>query len=157
MPLALFHKTFTWTHFTHDTTGWSSDYFLMLNDETDSPGTFWYCGSSCTRHTVTVSSSETQIVYVTAHTWDKRSMGSSCNHLWRNTGKYHMIKAPHDHFFRVFNEGDYQLEPFVLEQGKPIDIDVEFDWSNPEVSADWSVTIWAAGGTVSVKYKDDAY
>ena len=67
-----------------------------------------------------------------------------------------MIKAPHDRFHRVFNEGDYQLEPFVLKQGEPIDIDVEFDWSNPEVSADWSVTIWAEGGTVSVKYKDDA-
>jgi len=32
MPLSLFYTTFTYTHFTHDTTGWSSDYFLMLND-----------------------------------------------------------------------------------------------------------------------------
>ena len=154
MPLSLFYSTFTWTHFTHDTTGWSSDYFLMLDDQTNSPGTFYYCGSECTKHTVTVESDTTQTVYVTAHTWDKRSMGSTCNALWYNTGKYHSIKAPHDPYYRVFNEGDHQLEPFVLTAGTPVDIDLEFDWSNSEVSADWSVTIWAEGGNVSVVHSN---
>ena len=74
MPLALYFSTFTWTHFTHDTTGWSSDYFLMLNDQTDSPGDFEMCGSTCTKHTLTVESDTEQPVYVTVHTWDKRSM-----------------------------------------------------------------------------------
>ena len=117
MPLDLFYTTFTYTHFTHDTTGWSSDYFLMLNDTTTPNGEFYYCGAECTRHTVTISSDIEQTVYVTAHTWDKRSMGSTCNSLWYNTGKYHMMKAPHDHYYRVFSEGDYQLEPFTLTAG----------------------------------------
>lgn len=156
MPLSLFYSTFTYTHFTHDTSGWASDYFLMLDDQTNPNGEFYYCGAECTRHTVTIESDTEQVVYVTAHTWDKRSMGSTCNHLWYNTGKYHMIKAPHDPYYRVFSEGDHQLEPFTLAANTPVDIDVEFDWSNPAVSADWSVTIWAESGTVSVKYKDDA-
>ena len=81
MPLDLFYTTFTDTHFIHDTTGWSSDYFLMLNDTTEPNGSFHYCGEECTRHTVTLMSDTTQTVYLTAHTWDKRSMGDTCNSL----------------------------------------------------------------------------
>ena len=36
----------------YDTTNWHSDYFLMLNDTTDSPGSWSWCGATCTRHLV---------------------------------------------------------------------------------------------------------
>ena len=79
-------------------------------------------------------------------------MGSSCNDLWYGTGKYHSIKAPHDPYYRVFNEEGYQLDPFVLEANTPLDIDVEFDWTNSDLSADWSFTIWAESGEVTVRH-----
>ena len=159
MPLSLYFTTFTWTHFTHDVTDWHSSYFLMLDDQTqaDHPGDFYYCGATCTKHTLTLSSDVEQSVWVTAHTWDRRSMGNTCNALWWDTGKYHSIKAPHDYYYRVFNEGDHQLAPFVLSPNNPIDIVVEFDFSNPQVSADWSVVMWAPDGPVSVTYKDNEY
>ena len=84
-------------------------------------------------------------------------MGNTCNALWWDTGKYHSIKAPHDYYYRVFNEGDHQLAPFVLSPNNPIDIVVEFDFSNPQVSADWSVVMWAPDGPVSVTYKNNEY
>ena len=57
MPLSLYFSTFTWTHFTHDVTDWHSSYFLMLDDQTqaDHPGDFYYCGETCTKHTLTLS------------------------------------------------------------------------------------------------------
>lgn len=61
------------TLISYDTTDWHNDYFLMLNDETDSPGSWSWCGATCTRHLVDVTSEVAQTVYVTAYTWEKRS------------------------------------------------------------------------------------
>ena len=57
MPLDLFFTTFSYTHFTHDVQDWHSAYFLMLDDNTHdtNPGDFYYCGSVCTKHVVTIS------------------------------------------------------------------------------------------------------
>ena len=84
-------------------------------------------------------------------------MGNTCRSNWYGTGRYHSVKAPHDYYFRVFYEGDYQLDPFTLKPGEDVDIVVEFDFSNPQVSNDWSVTLWAPDGPVSVRYKDNRY
>ena len=40
-----------------DTTDWYYDKFLMLDDNTDSPGGWSWCGSTCTRHILSISSS----------------------------------------------------------------------------------------------------
>lgn len=75
MPLNNFKSTFDYTHVTEDVGDWHEDHFLMLNDQyhDSDPGTQdWICGSSCTTHTLVVSSDVTQDVFVTAHTWDKR-------------------------------------------------------------------------------------
>lgn len=40
-----------------DTTGWYNDNFLMLDDDTDSPGSWSWCGPTCTRHTISITSS----------------------------------------------------------------------------------------------------
>ena len=87
MPLSAYFNTFTYTHFTKDVTDWSSDHFLMLGDDThnENPGSFYYCGDDCTKHTLIISTTVTQTVYLTAHTWDERSMGDSCRDLWYNT------------------------------------------------------------------------
>jgi len=58
MPMQLYYDTFGWTHVTHDVQDWYSDYFLMLDDNThsDNPGDNYYCGSTCTKHTLTLTS-----------------------------------------------------------------------------------------------------
>ena len=40
-----------------DTENWFNDYFLMLDDKTDNPGSWSWCGETCTRHKVEVTSS----------------------------------------------------------------------------------------------------
>lgn len=86
MPLANYHSTFANTHFTKNITNWYNDYYLMINDQKHdtNPGRRSWCGSQCTRHELYISSDVTQTVYVTAHTWDERSMGDTCRDLWFN-------------------------------------------------------------------------
>ena len=41
-----------------------------------------------------------------------------------------------------------------MQANTPVNIDVEFNWTNEEASADWSLTIWAENGTVSVRHSN---
>ena len=60
MDLDTYMTTFDVTHFTRDTSeaGWSEDHFLMLDDNTqrENPGSFFYCGSECTKHKLKIRS-----------------------------------------------------------------------------------------------------
>ena len=58
MTIEDFKKRFAWTAVNYNTENMTSDYFLMLNDQTkDSPG-MWkrVCGSKCVLHNLTVRS-----------------------------------------------------------------------------------------------------
>lgn len=44
-----------------------------------------------------------------------------------------------------------QLDPFMMEAGEEMELVMEFDWSNPEVANDWSVTIMGPGA-VSIRH-----
>lgn len=61
------------TVISYDTTDWYNAHFLMLNDQTDSPGQWSWCGATCTRHVMEVTSDVAQDVYITAHTWEART------------------------------------------------------------------------------------
>ena len=78
MPIGLYKSAFVVTEVSHDMTNWSSDYFLMLDDTTTSPGRFRWCGSTCTNHKMILESDTTQTVFLTVHTWHKRTMGVAC-------------------------------------------------------------------------------
>jgi len=78
MPIGLYKSAFEETEVSHDMTNWSSDYFLMLDDTTTSPGRFRWCGSTCTNHKMILESDTTQTVFLTVHTWHKRTMGVAC-------------------------------------------------------------------------------
>ena len=79
-----FFDSFKFTFFTFDNTNWSNAYFLKLNDDSAEKnpakyqGTLPWCGANCTRHILTLKSSVTQTVYLTAHTWDERGKAKSC-------------------------------------------------------------------------------
>lgn len=70
-----------------DTTGWYNDHFLMLDDPQKTRGSWSWCGETCTRHSVEITSEVNQAVYVTAHLWEARSYPTEC----KTTNKLHSI------------------------------------------------------------------
>jgi hypothetical protein len=65
-----------------DMTGWHHSHFLVIDDETTSatsPGSLYYCGSSCSNHDFTVRSNVAQTVHVTAYLHDERSYPTDCS------------------------------------------------------------------------------
>jgi len=54
----------------YDTDNMHQDYFMMLDDPSSTPGVWNWCGATCSRHTLTVTSEVAQNVWFTAHTWD---------------------------------------------------------------------------------------
>ena len=145
-----FHEQGLATLIAYDTTDWANDHFLMLSDETDSPGSWSWCGETCTRHLVQVTSSVSQTVYVTAHTWDKRSYSEEC----RSTNKIHSIYMEGDFTVYTFREGARQMNGIEFVANEPKSFILEFDWARENITKDWSVTAWAAGGTIEVSHSD---
>ena len=47
------------TVISYDTTGWYNDYFLMFDDKTRPNGEWEFCGKTCTRHSLEVTSAVT--------------------------------------------------------------------------------------------------
>ena len=78
MELKDYYRQAESTVISYDTTGWYNDHFLMLNDQTKSPGKWPFCGKRCTRHMVTVISTVDQPIYITVYTWDTRSYPKEC-------------------------------------------------------------------------------
>ena len=60
-------------------------------------------------------------------------------------------------YYRAFKMGAYQLDAFELAADEEVEIDVEWDWSDLEVTNDWSVTIWGALGEVSIRHSNSNY
>ena len=78
-----------WTHFTdtyvnHDTSNMYRDDWLILDDNTYSPGSDSACGPTCTRHEFTLMSLANQKVIVSANTWQDRSYPLACDPLGDN-------------------------------------------------------------------------
>ena len=46
----------------------------------------------------------------------------------------------------VFNDGERQLKEFEAEPGVEYTVHTEWDWTNPEISKDFSVVAYGMGG-----------
>ena len=57
MSFGAYKKKFHYSWINYDTSSWARASFLMLNDTTSTPGTPDYCGTHCTRHEFTLTSS----------------------------------------------------------------------------------------------------
>jgi len=73
----------------------------MLNDNTQPNGSWSWCGATCTRHHVQITSEIDQSVYVTAHTWETRSYPKEC----LKTNKMHSIYRMGDFTVDMFKDG----------------------------------------------------
>ena len=80
MTIEDFYSMGASTIISFDTTNWHHDYFMMLDDKTKPNGRWSWCGPTCTRHVVQIESDVEQDVFVTAHTWDRRSYPTECQH-----------------------------------------------------------------------------
>lgn len=150
MTIEDFHSQGLATIVAFDTTTWYHDFFLMLNDRTVSPGSWSWCGETCTRHYVQVSSAMAQTVYVTAFTWEKRSYPTEC----QSSNKMHSIYMEGDFTVYTFKEGARQVKPIEFEAGETRTFIVEWDWSRQDATNDWSVTAWAEYGEISVTHSE---
>ena len=72
-----YHWLFRYTYIHYDTSDLFRDDWLILDDETDSPGKD-RCGKTCTRHEFTLTSSIDQKVLVAGSTWQWSSYPLSC-------------------------------------------------------------------------------
>ena len=97
---------------------------------------------------MTITSEVEQEVWVTAHTWDDRSLADGCKDYLSE--KKHSIKVPHDPWARSFRYGSHQLEKFTIAAGESVQVTTEWNWTDPNHPKDWSVTVWAKDGPVTV-------
>ena len=88
-----------------------------------------------------------------AHTWDKRSYCENCH---TSSSKKHSIKMPHDRYARTFKYGSHQLKPFRIAARTPVEVVTEWNFADNNNANDWSVTVWAADGPVSIRRADNA-
>lgn len=107
MTISDYHEQGVSTVISYDTSDWYNSHFLMLNDQTDSPGTWSWCGATCTRHTLDVTSEVDQNVYVTAHTWESRTQPIEC----KEENKIHSLYRDGDFRVAMFKDGAYQIDP----------------------------------------------
>jgi hypothetical protein len=112
MSIENYHAQVAYTEFNMDTTDWHTASFLKLGDNTaaENPGSYSWCGSSCTRHYLNLTSDVEQTVYVTAHTWDNRGVSKDCRISLGD--KPHNIHVPHENYIQAFYGGSRQLTPF---------------------------------------------
>jgi len=132
-----------------DTTEWFNDHFLMLNDRTKSPGSWSWCGPTCTRHLIEVTSDVAQDVFVTAHTWEPRSYPAEC----RKRNFSHSVYMDGAYTIDLFREGSAGMKPITFAAGQTNNFTLEFDWARDCITPDWSLTAWAEHGKVTVRHK----
>ena len=87
MTISDYYRQGLVTVISYDTTGWFTDNFLMFDDKTAPNGEWEFCGATCTRHNLEVTSSVDQDVHITVHTWEQRSYPKEC----LKTNKPHSI------------------------------------------------------------------
>ena len=85
MTIEDYHSQGLVTVISYDTTGWYHSHFLMFRDILQEvPGEWEFCGVTCTRHKLDVTSDVAQDVYITLHTWENRSYPAGCLHTSGN-------------------------------------------------------------------------
>ena len=153
MSIEDYQKQASQTFINIDTEGKFSDYFLKLDDDGtgSTPGSYRWCGSSCTRHKLTIKSDVDQTIWVAAHTWDRRGIPSAC----RKDMKPHSIEAEWMSYVMNFRYGAADLDTYEIKANQETVITTEWNWAELEdISKDWSVVVWGDKGNVSIKHND---
>ena len=147
-----YFRSFRLTRVSLDTSSMGESHFLMLNDQLDSPGSWPFCGSECTRHMLTLTSEVDQTIYLTAHTWDDRGMAAQCKDSSRN---FQFIWSNKFQYAWGWNYGELQVAPFTLTAGEELTLYLELGWKlDPTRPRDWSVVAFGSDGGVTLTHND---
>ena len=144
-----YFQAFSETWVSYDTSNWSSARFLYRNDQSQAehPGVWeGICGSSCSRHIMTLKSDIDQTVHLTAFTWDARGIPDQC--ISENDSQlYHSMyiesKYPADLF--VWHYGERYVEPFDMTAGEEIMVELEWNFGSQAHANDWSLIAFGEG------------
>ena len=49
-------------------------------------------------------------------------------------------------------DDNVQMPPFEMKAGETLRLETEWDWTNPEVSHDWSTLVWGDKGPITIKH-----
>ena len=122
--------------------------FLRLNDDKSGAVDCATKSAKCGRHTLTLKSAVDQTVWITAHTWDARTLPTKCQ---TKKGR-HMVfledqykdtwEETHDEFY----SGSYQFEAIKVKANEPWTIHGDWNWADANYSPDWSVVAWGDKG-----------
>ena len=151
MPIELFKSEFGITWVNYDTDKMWRTHWLKLDDNTNSPGSNRNCGSRCTRHEFTLKSEKTQMVIVSANTWQDRGYPNSCKNGATRGSKRHVIEVQ-GHGTATFQHGNKMMSPFQMQAGQEINVVLEMDY-NRAMAKDVSVVVWGDAGKVCLEHK----
>lgn len=121
-----------------------SSYFLRFNDNFVKEGQWITCGPKCTRHQFTMRSRVSQKVYIAVSVHPMRSYTDfECSGAYTTVKAAHSAKVENRSNIETFDSGTKQFQPISVEAGELLTITTEFDWTRPDITKDFSVTIWS--------------
>jgi len=102
---------------------------------------------------MTLKSDVVQKVYLTAFTWNDRGIPDQCQD--KDNGLYHAIAISTLPNTYIWNFGEYEMEPFTVQAGESVTIEMEWNFSNEAHAKDWSITAYGNGKTGTLHLAHD--
>lgn len=154
MDITSFKQSFKYTSINYDLADYHREHFMVLGDTTtaaQSPGTGYYCGSSCVAHTFKITSAVTQEVHISSHLHDDRSYPLDCrpDKFW--SGIKYNFGSSYDYQTGWF-EGPYNFAPQTMSAGDEWTVTLEFNWSNDEITKDFSLVVLGQQENVTIEH-----
>ena len=80
---------------------------------------------------------------MTAFTWNDRGIPDKCED--KDNQLYHSLLISSFNNIFVWHYGDYDLEPFQMDAGQIVTIELEWNFSNEAHAKDWSLVAYGDG------------
>ena len=154
MDIESFMASFKYASVNYDLSSYTRSYFMKLGDTTtatQSPGTGYYCGASCTAHTFKISSPVTQEVHISAHLHDDRSYPLDCRPDINWSGIKYKFGTSYAYQTGWF-EGPYNFTPRTIPAGVEWELTLELPWHNADITKDFSVVVLGQQGEVTIEH-----
>ena len=156
MSIEDYAKKFELTDINYNTKGMHQASFVRLNDDkSKADACVLEEGAKCGRHTLTLKSDVDQTVWLTAHTWDQRTMPTKCQ---TDLG-YHLVfleGTDEDTIWNKhgFSNGSLEFPAIKMKANESKTIHGEWNWIDANYSKDWSVVAWGDKGSLSLTHKN---
>ena len=154
MPIEKFHSQVGYTQINRNVDNISRAHHLTIGDERNNGTGKNFC-LHCTRHVYAIKSETDQTLNVMVGTWDARGTPSSCksqfetkhgaptayHYAWFNGGEYGRSRSAN-----YWKQGDGRVGERAVKAKQTYFLTVEMDWTDEEISPDFSVVVHGLGG-----------